>query len=637
MPELPVCLVAVVAGSGSAALVSFLLYLVGVFALAWLSGRQRSEGGFISEYFLGSRNLGVWAFALTFAATSASGGSFVGFPALIYTHGWVLALWIAGYMVVPLVAMALLGKRLNRVGRLADAVTIPDLIERRLGSAAAGIVATVLIVAFMFYFLLAQFQAGSKILVVLLRGIPAFDDAVHWVAVTTRDVPGLRGTEPDYLLCLTVFAGAVIVYVVYGGFRAVVWTDVMQGVIMFLGVVFLLGFALKLTGGLEAATRQLAERRPPRMARATLRLESFYDRPAIPKGTWIRSEDEGVVRAAERIDVPPSATDPAAIREVTGRVLELSSAADRQAVPEDAIARGIVARVTLRETYAANGDRPGAYIYPPGPHPTQAAGFLPLSLAFSFFVFWPFGAAGQPSNMIRLMAFRDTQTLKLSIATVAIYFSFIYFSLVIIFCCARVLLPGMEIDADRAMPEMALYSTGRMGVPWLAGFLLAAPFAAVMSSVDSFLLLVASSLVRDIYQRCVPTASERLLKKVTYLCTIAVGILAMGGALHPPQYLQKIIVDASGYLSSSLLAPVALALYWRRLNATGAIAGMLAGSVTFGLFSTGAAGQIPLLHRLHALNYGPLVWALLASLAAVIMGSLLARPPRRELVERYFD
>ena len=131
----------------------------------------------------------------------------------------------------------------------------------------------------------------------------------------------------------------------------------------------------------------------------------------------------------------------------------------------------IVARVTQREAYAFGAAQQGAYVYPPGPHPTNAAGFLPLSLAFSFFVFWPFGAAGQPSNMVRLMAFRNTQTLKLSIATVTIYFSFIYFALVIIFCCARVLLPGMEIDADRAMPEMAMHTTAQAGVPWLAGFL----------------------------------------------------------------------------------------------------------------------------------------------------------------------
>ena len=75
------------------------------------------EKEFVGEYFLGSRNLGLWAFALTFAATSASGGSFMGFPSLIYTHGWVLALWIASYMVVPIVGMGLLGKRMNRLAR----------------------------------------------------------------------------------------------------------------------------------------------------------------------------------------------------------------------------------------------------------------------------------------------------------------------------------------------------------------------------------------------------------------------------------------------------------------------------------------------------------------------------------------
>ena len=134
--------VPVLAAGGSAtsssALISFVIYLAAVFALAWLSNRPTAEGGFINEYFLGSRNLGVWAFALTFAATSASGGSFVGFPALIYTYGWVLAFWIAGYMVVPIVAMGLLGKRLNHVSRTADAVTVPDVIERRFASPVAG-------------------------------------------------------------------------------------------------------------------------------------------------------------------------------------------------------------------------------------------------------------------------------------------------------------------------------------------------------------------------------------------------------------------------------------------------------------------------------------------------------------------
>ena len=63
------------AAGGNAALITFLCYTLAVFGLAWLSNRLLQSKSFLSEYFLGSRGLGVWAFALTFAATSASGDS----------------------------------------------------------------------------------------------------------------------------------------------------------------------------------------------------------------------------------------------------------------------------------------------------------------------------------------------------------------------------------------------------------------------------------------------------------------------------------------------------------------------------------------------------------------------------------
>ena len=95
--------------SGNAVLVTFLIYIVAVFVIAGLSNKLLQNRNFLSEYFLGSRGLGVWAFALTLAATSSSGGSFMGFPSKIYSHGWVLALWIGSYMVVPICVMGLLG------------------------------------------------------------------------------------------------------------------------------------------------------------------------------------------------------------------------------------------------------------------------------------------------------------------------------------------------------------------------------------------------------------------------------------------------------------------------------------------------------------------------------------------------
>ena len=55
----------------SAALYTFVGYIMAIFVLAWAANRSLKERSFLSEYFLGSRSLGVWAFALTFAATSA--------------------------------------------------------------------------------------------------------------------------------------------------------------------------------------------------------------------------------------------------------------------------------------------------------------------------------------------------------------------------------------------------------------------------------------------------------------------------------------------------------------------------------------------------------------------------------------
>ena len=611
-------------GVSNIALVTFVIYLVLVVLLAWLSSRAAPTGGFVSEYFLGSRNLGVCAFALTFAATSASGGSFMGFPALIYTHGWVLALWIAGYMIVPIVAMGLLGKRLNQISRRGEAVTIPEVLGQRFESPIAGIVGTLLIVIFIFYYLLAQFKAGSEILISLLSEVSHFQTAVQWTASITASIPFLRGTEPDYVLCLSVFSAAVIFYVVYGGFRAVVWTDVMQGIIMFGGVVVMLVLALYFTGGLAKANQKLAQYKPPAFGTAKLTPPKAFTEEAIPRGTWLETTDGQLVRTARRVEIDSVDINSA-------EILMLRTEIEQEAVNPRLIRRDIQVEILERDPYAYGADIEGVYLRPPGPDPAKAGGFLALGMAFSFFVFWPFGGAGQPSNMVRLMAFRDTKTLRMSIITVAIYFSVIYFSLVVIFCCAKVLIPGMEVNPDRIMPEMAVQSTTMAGVPWLAGILLAAPFAAVMSSVDSFLLVVSSSLVRDIYQRYInPTAEESQLKKVTYGGTITIGLLATVAALYPPRYLQDIIVIASAGLAASFLVPMAFALYWRRATAAGIVSGMIVGCLTHFILTFVVSGG-------SLLGLQPFVWDVLFSALAVYGVSLLTKPPHEEVIRRYFD
>src|SRR5438128_11214290 len=145
-------------------LVAFACYLVGVAALGVFAHRYLTRGSFVKEYFLGNRGLGPWVLALTVAATAISGGTFMGFPSLIYTNGWIMALWICSYMVVPLTTMALMGKRINQVARLAGSVTVPDVLRDRFDSPSLGIVSTLLILGLLTVNLVAQFKAGGLVM-----------------------------------------------------------------------------------------------------------------------------------------------------------------------------------------------------------------------------------------------------------------------------------------------------------------------------------------------------------------------------------------------------------------------------------------------------------------------------------------
>jgi len=238
---------------------------------------------------------------------------------------------------------------------------------------------------------------------------------------------------------------------------------------------------------------------------------------------------------------------------------------------------------------------------------------------------------------VRLMAFNNATTLRRAIFTVSIYYTLIYFPLVIIFCCARVLLPGWETESDRIMPEMAKVTTELINMPWLAGLLVAAPFAAVMSTMDSFLLMISSAVVRDIYQRNInPNASEKTIKRMTYAATIAVGLVAMLAAVSPPQFLQDIIVFTGSGLSTSFLAPVALMLYWPRFNREGALAGMLGGfaaHVTLYAVGTLKSGKVDA----YALfDFHPFMVGLFASFVIAIVVTYSTSPPPEHLVKKYF-
>jgi SSS family solute:Na+ symporter/sodium/pantothenate symporter len=543
-------------------LVAFGGYMVGVFLLGALAHRFLKQGAFLKEYFLGDRGLGAWVLGLTYVATSVSAGSFVGFPSLIYLNGWVMALWIGGYMVGGLVSKGVLAKRLNQVSRLSGAITVPDVLRDRYQSPALGVLASLFLLLFLVANLVAQFKAGGLILRQATMGVQ--DTAAYHRArdgtATAVGAVGLWDADkaatpemseeftgpryPDYVLGLLIFAVTVVAYTAYGGFWAVTWTDVLQGILIVLGAVLLMVLALHAVGGLGEATTRLRAMNPEL---------------------------------------------------VTG----------------------------------------------PGPD-----NFLPLGLAVSYFLLWTVGAMGQPVGMVRLMACRDTPTLRRSLFMIGLYYALIYLPLVVTFVCARALYPDEYVaHSDDIMPAMAVRLTGDW--PALGGLILAAPYAAAMSAVAGFLLLMSSSLVRDLYQRNLnPDVSERQVKVVSYATTAVVGVLVTLLSLRPPQFLQYLIIFTGAGMGCTFLAPTVLGLYWRRATRAGALAGLVGGFGTVvglyvvGWLGFGKAGKTGPAAKdiapLYLLDLDPIFWGLVVSFGLAILVSWLTAPPPDKHVDRYF-
>src|SRR4051794_25771016 len=182
-----------------------------VVASVWLGtlASRAARGGFLRSYFLGDRGLGAWALALT--ATVQSGGTFMGFPALVYTHGWIVALWIAGYMAVPITGFAVLGKRFAQLSRRTGAITVPDLFDARFGDQRVGLVASLFIMGFMSFLMIAQFKAGA---IVMKLAWP------HTGGLALTEEIAADGVDRAYLLGLAVFTVTVVGYTLIGGFLA---------------------------------------------------------------------------------------------------------------------------------------------------------------------------------------------------------------------------------------------------------------------------------------------------------------------------------------------------------------------------------------------------------------------------------
>lgn len=252
-----------------------------------------------------------------------------------------------------------------------------------------------------------------------------------------------------------------------------------------------------------------------------------------------------------------------------------------------------------------------------------ASGYSLATIISFFFLTGPLLVV-LPHLAVRGMAYKDSRAMHRAMYMAPI----IMFVFTLGFVCmgpiARAYFPHLET------PELAVPSMVLELLPGpVAGVILTAPLAAVMSTVDSMLLIVSAGLVRDLYANYVGRGvSERKLAKSGPVVSALLGVVITLLALNPPDYVGLLIVFAVGGLGASFFPPLFGGLYWKRGNSTGAVLAVVGGMSYYIV----ASKFFPPL----ALGMEPVVLSAAVSSLMYIGGSLLGRVPNRAVLVKFW-
>ncbi len=256
-----------------------------------------------------------------------------------------------------------------------------------------------------------------------------------------------------------------------------------------------------------------------------------------------------------------------------------------------------------------------------GPGPNN---WLPINTGISMFFILGVAVMAQPHVVTRLFSIKNIDSVKKAGVLVSII-TFIWFiSLFISSIAGRTLIPSIDVS-DQIFPTIVVKYAPKL----LAGIMLSAPFAAVMSTVASLLLSTSSAIIRDIIER---NSKEQIaddkLKKLSYITTISISALVMILSLKPPVFLQAIVIFAISGFAASFTIPIVVGLFWSGATPVGGLVSMVSGFLTLIVLYV---FKIP-----NPFGFSPLVWSLVVSLITILIVSKLTKPSSAELIERYF-
>jgi len=426
---------------------TFVAYIIAMLVIAWLAWRRTHN---LADYILGGRQLGPGTSALSAGASDMSGWLLLGLPGYAYVAG-LEAIWIAvGLLIGTWLNWLLVAPRLRQQSFQAnDSLTIPAFLDNRFGGQQRGLrtVSAAFILLFFMFYTSAGLVAGGKLFATVF---------------------GM-----DYTTAVLVGAVVVVSYTFIGGFLAVSWTDVLQGLMMFAALLIL------------------------------------------PVMVWLSlSSGHGVLPT----DLNPHLLNP------------LSTA--------EGAPLGIIALLSL--------------------------------------LGWGLGYFGQPHILARFQAIRSVDDIPLARRLAVSWTGLSLAGSVAVGVMAIGWFATPLDDSERVFILLveALFH------PLIAGVLLAAILAAIMSTADSQLLVSAAALSEDLFHPLRPDAGATQLMWVGRLAVVAIAVMAASLAMNEDSQVLGLVAYAWAGFGAAFGPVLVLSLFWSGVSARGAMAGMIVGGVT---------------------------------------------------------
>lgn len=193
---------------------------------------------------------------------------------------------------------------------------------------------------------------------------------------------------------------------------------------------------------------------------------------------------------------------------------------------------------------------------------------------------WGLGYFGMPHIIIKYMAIRDPEKIKVARRVGTIWVVIALTGATLIGIVGRAYIPGLP-NPERAFIEIVgsgIFTTA------ICGILYAALMASVMSTADSQLLVASSSVTNDLCHRYTKNKKQNIDEKkliwISRAVVIVIAIVAMIFALDENSSIMNLVSFAWSGFGAAFGPIIILALFWKHINAKGAIAGMLTGFIT---------------------------------------------------------